>query len=88
MLITIDKRGSINIPLAIRRSLGLKQGSNLELCVEEGGQITLHPVAIYRTTRLGDSGLAKLKAARESGEAALPDWLRKDMIDASLNSDQ
>ena len=88
MLITIDKRGSINIPLAIRKALGLKQGSNLELCVEQGGQITLHPVAIYRTTRLSETGLANLKAARESGTAALPDWLRRDMADADLNSDQ
>lgn len=87
MLITIDKRGSINIPLAVRKAFDLKQGSSLDLSVDDGGRITLHPVVIYRTTRLGEPGLAKLKAARASGTAALPDWLHRDMNDADTDSD-
>ncbi|HTZ40461.1 MAG TPA: AbrB/MazE/SpoVT family DNA-binding domain-containing protein [Syntrophales bacterium] len=88
MLITIDKRGSINLPLAIRKALSLGQGSCLDLSVEEGGKITLHPVAIYRTVRLGERGLAKLKEARESGRGELPQWVRKDMQDARTDSDE
>ena len=39
MLITIDKRGSINLPLAVRKELGLEHGSYLDLSVDEGGKI-------------------------------------------------
>lgn len=88
MLITIDKRGSINLPLAVRKELGLEQGTCLDLSVEEGGKITLHPVTIYRTVRLGEQGLAKLKEARESGTGELPNWLRQDMEDAETGSDK
>ena len=88
MLITIDKRGSINLPLAVRKELGLGQGSYLELSVDTGGKITLHPVEIYRTVRLGDQGIAKLKEARKSGTGELPEWLRRDMQDAGTDSDQ
>jgi AbrB family looped-hinge helix DNA binding protein len=88
MLITIDKRGSINLPLAIRKELSLEQGTCLDLSVEDGGKITLHPVAIYRTVRLGERGLAKLKEARQSGRGELPKWVRKDMQDAETGSDE
>lgn len=88
MLITIDKRGSINLPLAVRKALGLGQGSCLDLSIEPGGAITLHPVAIYRTIRLSDAGLGKLKAARDSGLGELPDWLRQDMGDAETGRDK
>ncbi len=88
MLITIDKRGSINLPLAIRKELGLEQGTNLDLTVEEGGRITLHPVVIYRTVRLNDQGLAKLKAARESGTGEMPDWLHQEMNHAEADTDE
>ena len=88
MLITIDKRGSINLPLAVRKELGLEQGSCLDLSVEAGGKITLHPVAIYRTVRLGDQGNAKLQEARTSGKGELPDWLRRDMQNANPDSDE
>lgn len=88
MLITIDKRGSINIPLAVRRELGLDQGSSLDLTIDEDGRITLHPVVIYRTTRVSEQGQAKLEAARMSGTGNLPPWLRRDMDDANADSDQ
>ncbi len=88
MLITIDKRGSINLPLAIRKELGLEQGTSLDLTVDEGGRITLHPVVIYRTIRLGDQGSAKLKDARASGTGKLPDWLHQEMKDAGPDSDK
>ena len=87
MLITIDKRGSINLPLAVRRQLGLDPGTYLDLTVEPGGAIALHPVAIYRTVQLGEKGLAKLGEARASGTGNLPDWLRSDMDDADTGSD-
>lgn len=88
MLITIDKRGSINIPLAVRKELGLEPGSNLDLTVEDGGRINLHPVVIYRTTRLSDQGRAKLDAARANGTTELPEWLRRDMDDAEADTGQ
>ncbi len=88
MLITIDKRGSINLPLAVRRELGLEQGTYLDLSVEPGGRICLHPVAIYRTVRLDDQGLAKLEEARKSGTADLPEWLCREMKNAEADSDK
>jgi AbrB family looped-hinge helix DNA binding protein len=87
MLITIDKRGRINLPLAVRKELSLEQGTCLDLSVEEGGKITLHPVVIYRTVRLGERGLAKLKEARQSGRDELPKWVRENMQDARTDSD-
>jgi AbrB family looped-hinge helix DNA binding protein len=88
MLLTIDKRGSINIPLAVRRELGLDPGSNLDLTIDEGGRITLHPVVIYRTMRISKQGQAKIKAARASGSGELPEWLCRDMQNADPDTDQ
>lgn len=87
MLITIDKRGSINLPAALRKDLGLGTGSYLELMVDEGGAIILHPVTAYKNVRLNERGLSKLKEARESGKDELPDWLKKEMKDASADPD-
>jgi AbrB family looped-hinge helix DNA binding protein len=87
MLITIDKRGSINLPLSVRKELGLEQGTTLDLTVDEGGRITLHPVVIYRTTRLSERGIAKLNEARAGGTGELPEWLRREMDDADTDSD-
>jgi len=88
MLITIDKRGSINIPLAVRKALGLEQGSCLDLTVDEGGGISLHPIVMYRTVRLDDRGIAKLREARKSGTGEMPDWLRRDMNNADNHPDE
>ena len=88
MLITIDKRGSINLPLAVRKELGLDSGTCLDLSIEDGGKITLHPVAIYRTVRLSEQGIAKLQEARASGRGELPDWLRQNMQNAISDSDE
>ena len=79
MLITIDKRGSINLPARLRKELGLKNGTYFDLAVAEGGTIMLHPVSIYRNLRLNDKALAKLQEARESGTGALPNWFVEDM---------
>lgn len=87
MLITIDKRGSINLPLAVRKELGLDSGTYFDLTIEDGGKIALHPVAIYRTVRLSESGTAKLKDARASGRGELPDWIRQEMDNAGTDSD-
>lgn len=87
MLVTIDKRGSLNLPAAIRKELGLKTGSHLELTIEPGGTICLHPVAIYRTIRLNETGLSKLQQAREGGTGKLPDWLVEDMSNAETDSE-
>ena len=88
MLITIDKRGSINIPLAVRKALGLEQGTCLDLTVDEGGRILLHPVVMYRTVRLGDQGQAKLREARESGTGEMPAWLHRDTKNADTDPDE
>lgn len=87
MLVTIDKRGSLNIPTAIRKQLGIKTGSHFELTIEPGGTICLHPVVIYRTIRLNEKGLSKLQQARESEASKLPDWMLKDMGDAEVDSE-
>jgi AbrB family looped-hinge helix DNA binding protein len=87
MLITIDKRGSVNLPAVLRKELGLSAGSYLDLTVEEGGVIILHPVSIFPSLRLNDQGLEKLREARESGRGKLPQWVVKDMKNARNNTD-
>ncbi|PIQ94172.1 MAG: hypothetical protein COY75_03790 [Nitrospirae bacterium CG_4_10_14_0_8_um_filter_41_23] len=88
MLITVDKRGSINLPTALRKELGLESGSYLNLTIEKGGTIVLHPVSIYPNIQLSKGGLAKLREARKSGRGKLPDWIVKDMKNAQTNSEQ
>ena len=78
MLIAIDKRGSINLPAAIRRQLGLEIGSYLDLQLAEGGLLVLQQVEIVRTIRLSESGLAKLNEARICGTTKMPPWLQQD----------
>ena len=73
MLVSIDKRGSIILPAALRKELQLKIGSYLDMEVLEGGKILLNPVSIYRTVRLNAKGLEKLEEARESGKGEFPD---------------
>ena len=87
MLVTIDKRGSINLPAAVRKALNLQPGVCLDLSIIDGGGMALSPVAVYPTVRLADEGLAKLQQARESGAVALPVWLRKEMDDAAADPD-
>ena len=82
MLITIDKRGSINLPADVRKSLGLQPGTHLDLQVVEGGTLLLNPVVIYPTLRLNEKGIDKLREARESGTGQLPEWLIEEMRDA------
>ena len=40
MLVTIDKRGSISLPASIRKDLGIKPGTHLELSVEAGPAVS------------------------------------------------
>lgn len=87
MLVSIDKRGSISLPAAVRKDLGLKPGTFLDLTILEGGSLSLSPVAVYPTVRLSDQGLAKLDEARQSGVDEMPDWLRKEMTDAATDPD-
>ncbi len=88
MLVTVDKRGSINIPAALRKQLGLKPGTHLELSVEPGGSISLHPVTIYPTVMLNQTGLKKLEEARASGQGKLPKWLVEEMENARTDPEQ
>ncbi|MHB9097049.1 MAG: AbrB/MazE/SpoVT family DNA-binding domain-containing protein [Syntrophales bacterium] len=85
MLISIDKRGSINLPAVIRKELGLKNGAYLDLTVAEGGVVILHPVEIVRSVLLSEQGLNKLNEARQSGEAEMPAWLTEEMKDAEAD---
>ena len=78
MLITIDKRGSINLPADVRKSLGLQPGTHLDLQVVKGGALMLNPVVIYPSIRLSERGIDKLREARESGTDRLPD--RKSVV--------
>ena len=84
MLIAIDKRGSINLPAAIRKALGLKNGAYLDMTVAEGGVVILQPVEIFRSVRLAKQGLDKLNEARQSGKAELPAWLAEEMKNAGV----
>ena len=85
MLVTIDKRGSINLPAAVRKSLNLQPGSCLDLTILDGGSLALSPVVVYPTVRLSDGGLAKLLEARQGGTDQFPIWLRKEMRDAATD---
>ncbi len=87
MLIAIDKRGSINIPAALRKQMRLESGSYLNLEVVEGGLMILSPVAVYATVQLSEQGLKKLQEARKSGEARMPEWLSKGIEDARTDTD-
>ena len=87
MLITVDKRGSINLPASLRRKLGLAPGACLDLSVGDGGTVILQPLAVYPAIHLNERGLAKLKAARESGAAAMPDWLTDEIAHAETDPD-
>ncbi len=85
MLVSVDKRGSIGLPSALRKSLNLEAGSYLDLEVLEGGKLSLSPVIVYPTVRLSDEGLAKLSEARKTGAEAMPDWLVREIADASAS---
>jgi len=85
MLIAIDKRGSINLPAAIRKELGLKNGAYLDLSVAEGGGVVLQPVEIFRSVRLAKQGLDKLNEARQCGKAEMPTWLTEEMKNAETD---
>lgn len=87
MLVSIDKRGSINLPAAVRKDFNLSPGSFLDLTVLDGGCLALSPVAIYPTVRLSEPGLAKLAEARLSGVEQMPAWLSKEMADAATDPD-
>ena len=82
MLVTIDKRGSINLPSTIRKEMGLDTGTHLDLEVIEGGSIVLTPVAIYPTVKLNEKGLKKLTEARKSGTVKMPVQLAKQIRNA------
>jgi AbrB family looped-hinge helix DNA binding protein len=85
MLVSIDKRGSISLPASVRKNLNLYPGTFLDLSVLDGGNLTLSPVVVYPTVRLSDEGLAKLAEARHGGVEQMPDWLRKEISDASTD---
>ncbi len=88
MLITIDKRGSINLPAALRKELGLQPGVYLDLTVENGGTILLHPVSIFPSIRLNERGIEKLKEARESDTGKFSEWILEDMKNARADTHQ
>ena len=82
MLITVDKRGSINLPKTLRKELGIESGSYLDLRVDEGGVIVLQPISVYPSIRLSTKGLTKLKEARKSGKGKIPKWLDREIKSA------
>ncbi len=82
MIVTIDKRGSISLPASIRKDLGIKQGSHLELSIEPGGALLLSPVEFYRTVKLNPTGLSKLEEARASETEKWPDWFETELHNA------
>jgi AbrB family looped-hinge helix DNA binding protein len=87
MLITIDKRGSISLPVSIRKELGFLPGTHLELTVKPGGAIVLHPIEIYRTIKLNNTGLLKLDDGRKSDISTFPEWFLKELTDARADTE-
>ena len=87
MLVTIDKRGSINLPSTIRKDMGLDIGTPMDLEVLEGGAIVLTPVVIYPTVKLSGKGLKKLSDARKSGTVKMPLQLAKQIKNARTDTD-
>ena len=87
MLVTIDKRGSINLPSKIRKEMGLDTGTHLDIEVLEGGSIVLTPVAIYPIVKLSEKGLKKLAEARKSGTVKMPTLLAKKIKNARTDAD-
>jgi AbrB family looped-hinge helix DNA binding protein len=79
MLVIIDKHGSINLPAAVRKQMGLVPGTYVDLTILDGGRLALSPVTVYPLVCLSEEGLAKLDEARQSGVDQLPEWLRKEM---------
>ena len=65
----------------------MKPGTHLELSVEPGGAICLYPVEFYRTIKLNDSGLLKLKEARSAETGELPDWFEEERRNARIDSE-
>ena len=59
MIVTLQSRNTVTIPLEIRRQLDLEPGAPLEASIE-GGRLVLAPVAVVpRALRLTKSGEAK-----------------------------
>jgi AbrB family looped-hinge helix DNA binding protein len=87
MLVTIDKRGSINLPSTIRKETGLDTGTHLDIEVLEGGSIVLTPVAIYPAVKLNEKGLKKLTEARKGGTVKMPVLLAKKIKNARTDAD-
>ena len=87
MLVTIDKRGSINLPSTIRKDMGLDVGTRMDLEVLDGGAIMLTPVAIYPTVKLSEKGLKKLADARKSGTVKMPTQLAEQINNAGTDAD-
>jgi AbrB family looped-hinge helix DNA binding protein len=87
MLVTIDKRGSINLPSTIRKDMGLDVGTRMDLEVLEGGAIVLTPVAIYPTVKLSEKGLKKLADARKSGTVKMSTQLAEQINNAGTDAD-
>ena len=87
MLVTIDKRGSLSLPASVRKDLGFRPGTHLELTVEPGGIITLFPVEIYRSITLSDAGISKLKEARASEPVAFPEWFDQELADVGTDAE-
>ena len=88
MLITVDKRGSINLPKTLREEFGIESGTCLNLEIEEGGAIVLHPVTVYPGIRLSKPGLDKLVDARRSGKGKMPEWMTMEIKNASTRFKQ
>jgi AbrB family looped-hinge helix DNA binding protein len=87
MLVAIDKRGSLNLPSAMRKEMGLDAGTHLNLEVLEGGAIMLTPVVIYPTVKLNEKGLNKLTEARKSGTVKMPAKLAQRILNARTDTD-
>ncbi len=65
MIVTLQSRNTITVPLEVRRALRLEPGDPLEANVE-GGRLVLTPVAVVpRSLCLSEDGAAKESAAEE-----------------------
>ena len=74
------------MPASIRKELGIKPGPT-ETFSGSWRWDTTSPVEFYSTIKLNDSGLLKLKEARDSGTSKLPDWFEEERSHAGIDSE-
>lgn len=69
-LTKVTRKGQITVPVEVRRALGLKEGDNVAVRLEENGRATLErrPSFVARTAGIFKSGRPPLNPEQEQDE--------------------